>query len=125
MRSGKDVGYGFFIALDEADAGSGGRRVERSCLCGQAQRMSKRMRNTALGGWKAVFSGISRSSGEHAAKHDLPFIIEEPVANPSQDCRGHSLRDALYRVHDALLLVGGVLLNRFGLSTRHECVFTG
>ena len=87
MRSGKDVGYGFFIALGWADAASAGRQVEREPLCSHTQLDAKMMRSDERrADAKALFSGMRHTSSKHAGKHTVSAAWSWRLGRVKQVC---------------------------------------
>ena len=86
MRSGKDVGYGFFIPSGWAEAGSAGPASMRSPLCSCTQSDRTRMRNEDRRGCRAPFSGLRHTSGEHAAQHTINAALLWQLGGVKQVC---------------------------------------
>ena len=107
MRSGQDAGYGFFIPLDGAEAGSAGLASVRSPLCSRTQSDRKMMRNEGRRGCKAPFSGLRHTSGEHAAQHTMNAALLRQLGGvkvrllwfgEEELCGSHSLK----KMHEAM-----------------------
>ena len=86
MRSGEDVGYGFFMLW--AGPMQECRQAEWSGALSAAMRNGCRRGcgTTASGRWKALFSGLRHTSSERAAKHTVKAALLWQLGGVKQVC---------------------------------------